>query len=86
MATTKQSGSASRRNWSTDYLGIGNQRPARRKEKSTSLCDEQGCDKPIVYWLKFHSGRLGFYCQHHKELFEKWGILARVERAEREGE
>jgi len=86
MTTTdKKTGSASRRAWTIGHVGRGNQRPARPKEKSSSLCDEQGCDKPITHWLKFKSGRLGFYCQHHKELFEKWGIVARIESAERQG-
>jgi hypothetical protein len=83
MTTTDQK---PRKAWTLGHVGIGQQSPYKRKEKSASLCDEEGCDKPITHWLKFNSGRMGFYCNEHKELFEKWGILARIESAQREQE
>jgi len=74
-----------RKAWTLGHVGIGHQSLYRRKEKSRDLCNEEGCNNPIAYWLKFKSDRLGFYCKEHKQLFESRGILVRVERAMREG-
>lgn len=88
MITTDQKArKASRKHVWTENLGIGlGQRPRRSTAKNLSLCHEEGCEKPIAYWLKFWSGRMGFYCKAHKERFELWGIVARIESAQREGE
>jgi len=86
ITTEKKSRRSSKHEYWTDNLGIGLQhRQARTKLKSPSLCDEEGCRHPITHWLKFKSERMGFYCNEHKERFEKWGILARIESAYREG-
>jgi hypothetical protein len=54
------------------------------KEKASDLCNEKGCQQPIVYWLKFKGGRLGFFCEEHKELFLRQGILLRIENAQKQ--
>ena len=55
----------------------------KTQKKNEDQCDEKGCQNSIAYRLTFQSGRLGFYCQHHKELFESLGILVRIESTQK---
>jgi hypothetical protein len=83
VTTKKKAHSISHKQSWTENLGIGlGQRPQRVKQKSLSSCNEETCHNPITHWLKFKSGRTGFYCSKHKECFEKWGTLERIESAE----
>jgi hypothetical protein len=66
------------------HVGIGDQRPQRPKEKSSNLCDEQGCANPNTYWVKFVSGRMGFYCEMHKDQLLRQGRVVRVEYFEKQ--
>jgi hypothetical protein len=88
MATTKtKAHSISHKQTWTENLGIGlGQRPQHVKQKSPSLCNEETCHNPITHWLKFKSGRVGFYCNEHKEQFKEWSILERTESAKAQEE
>jgi hypothetical protein len=54
------------------------------KQRGSDLCDNGSCQNPIAFWLKFKSGKLGFYCEEHKELFLRQGILLRIENVQKQ--